>query len=154
MGIPKPPYTGQCLCGAVRVNITAPPLLTVACHCADCQKLTASAFSLTTMFPRDSFECTGALVTGGRHSAERRHFYCRSCLCFVYSEVGQADRINLRTSVLDEADKFEPFLEVMREDKLEWTNTPSVHRYDRYPTSPEELQALMSAYSTWFTTGG
>lgn len=54
----KLPREGGCLCGKVRFRITAPPLLTIACHCKGCQRLTASAFSLSVGVPADGFEVT------------------------------------------------------------------------------------------------
>ena len=41
----KLPQTGGCLCGAVRYEITQPPLVAYTCHCTVCQRLTGSAFS-------------------------------------------------------------------------------------------------------------
>jgi hypothetical protein len=111
MSQPTPPLTGACLCGAVQVTISAPPLLTLVCHCDGCQKLTASAFSLTTMVPSAGFACTGDLITGGLGTRGRQHFYCKSCLNFVFSKIeGAEHRVNLRTSVLDQAAAFPPFV--------------------------------------------
>ena len=31
----KLPQTGGCLCGAIRYEITQPPLVAYTCHCAD-----------------------------------------------------------------------------------------------------------------------
>jgi hypothetical protein len=107
----------------VQVRITAPPLLTFACHCRACQKLTASAFSLTTMFPSDAVTCTGALITGGHH------------------------RINLRSALLENATEFPPFLEVMTRDKMPWATTPARQSYDTVPADSEALQDLMAAYA-------
>jgi hypothetical protein len=42
---------GGCFCGTVRYRITADPLFGFACHCTDCQQLTASAFSLGLAVP-------------------------------------------------------------------------------------------------------
>jgi len=146
--LPKPPFEGTCLCGSVQVSMTAPPLLTLACHCRDCQKLCASAYSLTTMFPSDSFSCSGELIKGGLGSSGRTHYFCRSCLNFVYSQIGGADqRINLRTSVLSEAASFEPFVELMTDEKMPWADVPAVHSFSQYPESLDELQALMDDYS-------
>jgi hypothetical protein len=54
----KLPRDGGCLCGAVRFRISAPPLLKMACHCTGCQKLSASAYSLTIAIPTAGFEIT------------------------------------------------------------------------------------------------
>ncbi|MEM9472149.1 MAG: GFA family protein [Pseudomonadota bacterium] len=148
MVLPEPPLKGACLCGAVQVTLTASPLLTFACHCRDCQKLGASAYSLTTVFPSDCFSCSGELIKGGLGSSGRTHYFCRSCLSFVFSRIEGADqRINLRTSVLSEAASLEPFVELMTDEKLPWARVPAVHSFARYPESLEELQALMDEYS-------
>ncbi|SDW64012.1 Uncharacterized conserved protein [Ruegeria halocynthiae] len=149
MTFPEPPYTGACLCGAVQIRVAVSPLLTMACHCRDCQKLSASAYTLTTMFPRGGFSCTGDLVRGGLGSGGRVHFFCKSCLNFVYSQIGgTSERINLRTSMLEQAASFEPFVEVMTDEKMPWAHVPTIHSYPRFPESQEELQSLMDSYST------
>lgn len=148
MVLPKPPLKGSCLCGAVQVRMTERPLLTLACHCRGCQKFSASAYSLTTMFPHDSFSYTGELIKGGLGSDGRTHFFCKSCLNFIYSQIGGAEqRINLRTSVLDNAAAFEPYVEVMTDEKMPWATVPAVHSLARYPESLEHLQDLMDAYA-------
>lgn len=149
MALPRPPFEGSCICGAVQVRSTAPALLTLACHCRDCQKLCASAYSLTTMFPSDSFSCSGDLIRGGLGSSGRTHYFCKSCLNFIYSQIAGAEqRINLRTSVMNEAALFEPFVEVMMDEKLHWAHVPAAHSFSRYPASLDELQALMDGYSS------
>lgn len=148
MTLPSPPYQGACLCGAVDIRVSARPLLTLACHCRACQKFTASAFSLTTMFPAESFHCTGQVIKGGLHGATRAHYFCASCLNFVYSRIGGAEhRVNLRTSVLNTAAQFAPFIEVMTEEKMPWANIPVVHSFARYPETADHLQHLMDAYA-------
>lgn len=146
----RPPFEGACLCGAVQVRALAIPVLTMMCHCRDCQKLTASAYSLTTMFARDDITITGPLRIGGRGTAERRHHFCKSCLGFIYSEIGAAgERINLRSSILDDAAQFAPFLEVMTSEKLPWVHGTVQRSYSRYPADPEGLKTLMTEYSDW-----
>lgn len=100
------------------------------------------------MFPSDSFSCTGDLTKGGLASNGRTHYFCTSCLNFVYSRIGGANqRINLRTSVLDDAASFEPFVELMTDEKMPWASVPAVHSFARFPETLEELQALMDDYS-------
>ena len=150
MASPSLPLNGTCLCGALTVTVTAPPLLTLACHCRDCQKLCASAYSLTTMVPLDGFACTGEVIRGGLGSDTRRHYFCKSCLNFVYSRIGaDSPRINLRTSVLDDAAAFAPFVELMTEDKLPWVEVPAEHSFARFPDTVETLHGLIEAYATW-----
>ncbi len=148
MVLPKPPLTGACLCGSVQVTVTSAPLLTLACHCRDCQKLSASAYSLTTMVSRDGFSYTGELCQGGLGSSKRTHYFCKSCLNFVFTQIeGAEQRINLRTSMLDRAAAFAPFVELMTDEKMPWANVPAVHSFPRFPDSPAVLQSLLDAYA-------
>lgn len=34
------PFTGGCVCGAVRYGCTAEPVMMFKCHCRDCQRVT------------------------------------------------------------------------------------------------------------------
>lgn len=145
---PNLPLTGACLCGAVQLHVTAFPLLTLACHCRDCQKLAASAYSLTVMFPAEAVTATGELVLGGKHSEARKHYYCPTCLSFVLSRLKAApERVNLRASLLDDLTWFTPFVEIMTEDKQPWAQVPVSHSYARFPTTAEELADLMDDYA-------
>lgn len=146
------PLIGSCMCGAVQVEVTAPPLLTLACHCRDCQKLTASAFSMTTMFPRAAFSCSGELITGALGTPGRRHYFCKSCLNFIYSDIGEDNpRINLRTSLLDQAAAFAPYVELMTDQKLPWATTTALRSFSGFPQTADELQDLLDGYAEWIT---
>ena len=148
MALPKPPFNGSCLCGSVRVSIAAPPMLTLICHCRDCQKLTASAYSLTTRFPEDSFSRTGNFIVGGLKFIGHVHHFCKSCLNFIYPEIGEENRrINLSTSILDEAAFFEPFVELMSDHKMPWVSISAARSFSSYPENRRELHALMDDYS-------
>jgi len=57
------------------------------------------------------------------------------------------ERINLRTSLLEDATAFKPFVELMTDEKLPWVDVPAEHSFEGRPASLEELQALMDDYS-------
>lgn len=52
----KYPISGSCQCGQVTYTLREPPIAVAACHCIQCQKLSASAFSITAMVQSDAFE--------------------------------------------------------------------------------------------------
>ena len=72
-----PKITGGCLCGAVRYASDAEPALVAACHCATCQKITGSAFSLNLAVPTNSVAVAGqSLATyEDRAGASGKPFY-------------------------------------------------------------------------------
>jgi hypothetical protein len=49
------PQTGGCQCGALRYEITQPPIIVCTCHCTDCQRMTSSAFSMAVVLPAGAF---------------------------------------------------------------------------------------------------
>lgn len=148
MALPTPPFHGSCLCGSVQVRVTEPPLLTFACHCRDCQKRSASAYSLTTIFPTSGFSCAGDLINGGTGESGRKHYFCKNCLNFIYSQIeGASERVNLRTSILQNAASFVPFVELMTVEKMPWAQVPAVYSFSRIPDAPEEFQELLKRYA-------
>ena len=146
------PLEGSCLCGAVQVCATHPPILTLACHCSDCQKLTASAYSLTAIIPSEGFSVLkGQLVLGGRKNNQRRHYFCSECMTFVYTQIdGKNDRVNVRTSIFDNTSILVPFIELMTKEKLPWVSVPVSHSFTSSPQTSHEFDALTSEYAQWF----
>ena len=87
----------------MRFEITAPPLLTMACHCTGCQRMTASAFSLSAAIPAGSFTITqGEPVLGGMRNATTHHFFCPRCMSWMFTRSQGMDWfVNLRATMLD-----------------------------------------------------
>jgi len=51
----KIPLTGGCQCGKLRYEISETPRLVYCCHCTSCQKITASAFSISAVVTEEAF---------------------------------------------------------------------------------------------------
>jgi hypothetical protein len=52
------PFIGGCVCGAIRYEVTAEPIMMFNCHCRDCQRTTGSAFSPVVYVPAKAFKIT------------------------------------------------------------------------------------------------
>ena len=135
MSQPKLPLDGACRCGRVKIRISAPPLITMACHCTGCQRMTASAFSLSIAVPAAGFEVErGEPEIGGLHGASR-HFHCPYCKSWLFTRPeGLDDMVNVRATMLDDHGWFAPYAETWRSEGLPWANTGAVHSF---PTMPE-----------------
>ena len=141
------PWEGGCRCGQVRFRISAPPLITMACHCTGCQQMTASAFSLSVLLPKDGFEVTkGEPVIGGLHGTPI-HYFCPHCMSWIFTRFDEASPfVNLRATMLDDATWFEPFIESYASEKLPWAHTTAVHSFAAFPAM-EEYPALIREYA-------
>lgn len=146
---PKLPLVGSCLCGDMRLTVTMPPMLTFACHCRDCQKLCASAYSLSAMIPSDGFSLDGPEpVRGGLGDTIRHHYCCARCKTFLFTRIGGVDaRVNVRATLFDDTSWLVPFLEVMTDEKLPWVHVPTTHSFARHPTSQDEMRRLIADYA-------
>lgn len=128
------PWEGGCRCGQVRLRISAPPLLTMACHCIGCQKMTAAPYSLSIAIPSDGFTVTqGEPVIGGLHGASR-HYFCPHCLSWIFTRPEGLDSfVNVRQTMLDKVAWMKPFIETWTQEKLPWVTTPAAHSYETVP---------------------
>lgn len=144
---PAPPWEGGCRCGQVRVKVSAPPLLSMACHCTGCQRMTASAFSLSVAIPDAGFAVTaGEPVVGGLHGAAR-HYFCPHCMSWMFTRPdGDLGFVNLRTTMLDDPTPFPPFVETYTSEKLAWAQTPAAHSYPEFPPF-EAFEGLIREYA-------
>jgi len=133
---------GGCRCGAVRFRVTAPPMLTMACHCTGCQRMSSSAFSLSAAYPSDAFAVTqGEPVIGGLRGDEIHHFFCGACMSWMFTRVESLDWfVNVRATMLDDASRYEPYIETFTSEKLPWATTPAIHSYEQFPTVDEYTQ--------------
>ena len=144
---------GGCRCGRVRFAASGKPLLTMACHCTGCQRMTASAYSLTDTYPAQAFEVTqGDVAIGGLHGPTRHHF-CDYCKSWVYTEPeGLPDIVNVRSTLFDEPDQQPPFVEIFRYEGLPWARTGAANSYDSLPAEdewPKLIGAFAGRHGAW-----
>ncbi len=141
------PCEGGCRCGQVRLRISAAPLLTMACHCTGCQRMSASAFSLSAAIPSEGFAVTkGDPVIGGLHGATR-HYFCPHCMSWMFTRPDGFDTfVNLRPTMLDDCSWFVPFIETMTSEKLPWAITSAIHSFEKWPAF-EEYKRLTEEYA-------
>lgn len=97
--------TGQCLCGAVRFEITEPPQSAGYCHCTRCQKRTGTASSASAFVNGDAFTITdGAeLVKIWRHpEGGWEKAFCAECGAHLFSrDPDDHANLGLRMSAFD-----------------------------------------------------
>lgn len=51
-------YVGQCLCGAVKYQVSASPISVALCHCKDCRRSAGAPVASWAMFPEASLVVT------------------------------------------------------------------------------------------------
>jgi len=109
--------------------------------------MTASAFSLSALYPSDAFAVTqGEPVIGGLHGAAR-HFFCPHCMSWLFTRPEGADHlVNVRATMFDDAGAFVPFIETYVSEKLPWATTPAAHSFAKFAPM-DAYPALMAEYA-------
>ncbi|WP_354697953.1 GFA family protein [Paraconexibacter sp. AEG42_29] len=117
--------TGHCLCGQITYQADAEPALVANCHCTDCRRQTASAFSTVVGVPAPSFTVTGGelaefITTGTDHGQPTQRKFCGSCGTPIVSvSSAMPDLVFIKAGSLDDPTVVEPQLEVWTESALQ-----------------------------------
>jgi hypothetical protein len=145
------PKSGSCRCGQVQFEVNSEPLITMVCHCTGCQQMTASAFSLSTLYLNNGFNITaGNPVIGGLHGTTR-HYFCGHCMSWLFTRPeGMDELVNVRASLMEDAQSFRPFIETYTDEKLPWAMTPAVHSFSKFPPL-EQFPTLLSEFAKFST---
>jgi len=121
----KLPITGGCICGAVRYESAAAPLLMLKCHCRDCQQISGGAYVPAVIFPLRAFKITqGALQhyatpsLGGSHNLRGFCAQCGSRL--TGAENPEKGILGVVASSLDDPSLFKPQMDIFVCDAQPW----------------------------------
>jgi hypothetical protein len=132
------PVDGACQCGQINYKITSPPLWVGVCHCTECQKLSASAFSITLVFASKSFEVEGELKHWERSSASGHRniaHFCPTCGNRIYhTNPDQPEIIRLKGGTLSNTKIIRPSAHTWVREKQDWVTIPEgVEQFDTQP---------------------
>lgn len=145
---PELPIEGGCRCGAVQFRISAPPILTMACHCTGCQRMTSSAFSSSVAIPVEGFEVIqGKTALGGMKQDDLPHHFCPDCMTWMFTRPAQLDfMVNVRATLCDDTSWYAPFVETFTSEKMSWVETGAPHAFTEFP-GEADMGPLIEAYA-------
>lgn len=129
-------------------------MIAAACHCRGCQKMTGSAFSLSSLYPLDRFEVIdGEAVRGGLGEGMAYHHMCPACLSWTYTTFdGGPPFVNIRSTLLDDPAGDPPFIDNYVSEKLEYAQTGAPHGYEKF-MSEADFEQRLAEYAAWRERG-
>lgn len=144
-----PVLEGGCLCGEVRFELAAPPLVAFACCCRECQRASGSAFSASVLVRRDAFRLTKGEPRlwmrpgpSGRPSAQ---YSCPTCSARTHAEPGYSDAVvSVRLGALDQAREVTPAAFFWIREAPVWFSPPG--DVLAYETQPPDLAPVVEAW--------
>jgi hypothetical protein len=144
----KTPFTGSCLCGAVRYECgavryecAAEPIVTGNCHCRDCQRATGSAFLAGLIVPQDAVTIAGTVkyydVVGDSGNVISRGF-CPTCGSRLFGKRAMGDLLNIAAASLDDPSEFRPAIDLYVASAQPWDYmNPDLPKFDHLPPTAE-----------------
>lgn len=128
MTVETTPYTGGCLCGALRYEARAEPSASGHCYCGSCRKASGSGFVPFMVFPGSALAVRGATrqfrspAASGRTAVRN---YCPVCGGLVFGgELGTDDTFTVYAGSLDEPARFRPRIAIFVQDRPAWALIP------------------------------
>ncbi len=133
--------SGGCLCGAVRYEITAAPMMSGFCHCQMCQKLSGAGHAFHAMISESALRVRGATKgytwtadSGNKVTTE----FCPTCGSPLHGRSsGYPGMVTVRVASLDESSAFEPQMAVYTKRRQKWDHDmPSIPSFPAMPPPP------------------
>ncbi len=134
----KIPFTGGCLCGAIRYECSAEPILMGNCHCRDCQQATGTAFAAAILVPRNAVTITGDVkyyeTTGDSGGIVSRGF-CPICGSQLFSKPPMPEFMGITAGSLDEPSEFQPVIDFYTASAQPWDYmNPELPKFAKLPS--------------------
>ena len=122
-------HKASCACGALSITVEGAPLVSSMCFCTDCRKRTASAYGMTSFYPKDRL-----VRTEGENKTFRRigdsgnpldfHF-CPTCGVSVWWEMeAKPEYVGIGTGLFDNDFAYPPERAVYCQSKPGFVTLP------------------------------
>lgn len=138
------PFRGGCLCGALRYECAAEPVVSGHCQCDDCRKASGTGHCSHMAVAKGAVAISGAAKVFEKPADSGNivgRAFCPECGSSVYSvNSGFPDLIFLRASSLDDPDIFKPQMVVYTRNAPAWDHmAPDLPKFDTQPPDVGKL---------------
>jgi hypothetical protein len=121
------PFSGGCLCGAVRYQCTAEPFATLYCHCRDCQHAAGGPCSTIVMVAKAAVELTQGEVRSYTKQSDAggdvTRQFCVDCGSPIFSVLGSnPDLLVIKAGSLDDASWLSPSMNIWTDSAQPWAH--------------------------------
>jgi len=119
------PLEGGCQCGTLRYRLNAPPVMIYCCHCANCQKITGSAFVVSATVMESAFEFAKGRPSRTEWTSDagnkRFGWFCGECGCRIaHGQTPSINILSLRAGTFDDTRWVEPVGHIWTKSAQAW----------------------------------
>jgi len=116
----------RCSCGALRLTLSAPARLVIACHCRECQRRTGAPFGVGAFYPVGAVVISGAAKAFHRvadSGGAVRTYFCPECGSTVYWQAENLpSMIGVAVGALEEPPHAAPTKSIFERSKHGWVH--------------------------------
>lgn len=131
-------FSGHCLCGAIRYEITGEPLIVAQCHCEECRRLSGTGHTVGAMFHAEDLVLKGELVEFSYQSAKNSRVtksFCPRCGSPVLGRNSRTpDYVTLPLGTMDDTADLTVEVVLFKKDEQHWEDlADDIPRFDGQP---------------------
>ena len=135
-------FAGGCVCGAIRYEVNAEPIVMFNCHCRDCQKTTGGPYTPVFYVPAEAFKIIKGspkyYKTTSEMVGDNIRGFCPECGSRLFggkTDFGQG----ITAGTLDDPTWFQPQMDIFISDAQPWDQMdPAMPKFEQYPPSAKE----------------
>lgn len=141
------PLAGGCHCGALRYELSAPPIMIYNCHCTNCQKITGSAFTVSATILENALAFTRGepkRIEWKADSGNRRFgLFCGDCGSRIANgQIPTIGMLSLRAGTFDDTSWVEPVGDIWMKSAQKWVKPLPIATDGQ----PKDYAPLVEAY--------
>jgi hypothetical protein len=133
-------YVGQCLCGAIKYQLSGSPISVSLCHCKDCRRSAGAPVVSWAMFPESALVVMSGQPKTINSSGAAMRSFCAECGSGLFYRNANylPDIVDVQTSTLDDPDLLPPQKQVQVAERLQWMkHIHELSEVERYPAYGE-----------------
>lgn len=130
--------SGGCACGAIRYECNVDPVVSLNCHCRNCQHASGTAYAAVVVVPQASVHMLGEpryhKVVGAAGKAVEYGF-CPTCGSQVTLKLERLPNVlGLQAGGLDDPSIYQPMMDVFTSSAQPWDHMdPTIQKHTRGP---------------------
>lgn len=133
-------FSGGCMCGAVRYQVSGDIVRMVNCHCDDCRKITGSAFATNLFFGTDDVEVTKGETRSFEHLSDAGNRkikeFCGICGSQLFSSTIGRPLTSVKVGSIDDASFVKPSANLYCKRALGFSHlADDTKNFDEMPTA-------------------
>jgi hypothetical protein len=129
-------HVGQCLCGAIRYQVSGEPKFVALCHCRDCQRAAGAPMVAWAMFPESALAVTTGKPKTINSSGSAMRSFCVDCGSglFYRNDAILPGLVDVQTATLDDPEALPPGVQIQVAERLDWMgHVHELPEFQRFP---------------------